>query len=55
MSDCGVVAACSRVGVGLGDAFCVGSVRVTPDHVSTRDIAVDHECYITDMIILSVA
>ena len=55
MSDCGVVAACSRVGVGLGDAFCVGSVRVTPDHVSTRDIAVSHECYINDMRIILVA
>ncbi len=49
MSDCGVVAVCSSVGVGLRDAFCVGSVRVAPDHVSTRDIAVGHECYITDM------
>ena len=49
MSDCGVVVACSSVGVGLGDAFCVGSIRVTPDHVSTQGIAVGRECYTTDM------
>ena len=38
MSDCGLVVCCS-VGVGgFEDACCVGSIRVTPDDVSTQDL-----------------